>query len=149
MPGVDRNTARRYVEAAQTAGLERTADASAIDDDLVGAVVEAVRPDRPHGHGAAWDQLLAHEQQITDWVAGNGEHPPLTITKIEVLLTRQGCVVPYRTLHRFATERCGFGSRNLTVRVADGDPGIECQIDFGYLGCSPTRRMGGLGRCTR
>ena len=36
---------------------------------------------------------------------------------------RQGCVVPYRTLHRFASERCGFGRKDTTVRVADGDPG--------------------------
>jgi hypothetical protein len=51
----------------------------------------------------------------------------LTITKIEVLVARQGCLVPYRTLHRFASERCGFGPKNNTaVRVADGDPGIEC-----------------------
>jgi phytoene/squalene synthetase len=31
-----------------------------------------------------------------------------------------GVVVPYRTLHRFAVERCGFGRRRSTVRVADG-----------------------------
>ena len=43
-------------------------------------------------------------------------------------------MVPYRTLHRFAGERCGFGRKDTTVRVADGDPGVECQIDFGYLG---------------
>ncbi|WP_306305348.1 hypothetical protein [Rhodococcoides yunnanense] len=43
-------------------------------------------------------------------------------------------MAPYRTLHRLATERCGFGRKNLTVRVVDGDPGIECQVDFGYLG---------------
>jgi hypothetical protein len=102
---------------------------------LIGAVAEAVRPVRPHGHGAAWERLTPFEEQIRAWVAGDGEHPPLTITKIEVLLARQGCVVPYRTLHRFASQRCGFGRRNnTTVRVADGDPGIECQIDFGYLG---------------
>lgn len=42
--------------------------------------------------------------------------------------------MPYRTLHRFAGERCGFGRKDLTVRVADGGPGVECQVDFGYLG---------------
>ena len=58
----------------------------------------------------------------------------MTVTKIHTLLARQGCVVPYRTLHRFATQRCGFGRKDTTVRVADGAPGVECQIDFGYLG---------------
>jgi len=132
--GVDRKTARRYVEAAQAGGLRRDDDVSAIDDGLIGMVAEAVRPVRPDGHGAAWEQLLGFEGQITAWVAGDGETRPLTITKIQTLLERQGCVVPYRTLNRFASERCGFGCKDTTVRVADGDPGVECQIDFGYLG---------------
>ena len=54
--------------------------------------------------------------------------------KIEELLARSGCVVPYRTLHRFAVERCGFRAKATTVRVADGEPGVECQIDFGQMG---------------
>ena len=132
--GVDRKTVRRYVEAAQAAGLCRDDDVSAIDDGLIGVVAEAVRPARPDGHGAAWEHLLGFEEQITAWVAGDGEQRPLTITKIQTLLARQGCVVPYRTLNRFAGERCGFGRKDTTVRVADGDPGVECQIDFGYLG---------------
>lgn len=54
--GVDRKTARRYVAAAEAAGLTRDAGAGAgaVTDDLVGAVVEAVRPARPNGHGASW-----------------------------------------------------------------------------------------------
>jgi transposase len=133
--GVDRKTVRRYIEAAQAAGLRRDDSVEALEDSLIGTVAEAVRPVRPNGHGAAWERLVAFESQISAWVAGDGEHPPLTITKIETLLARQGCVVPYRTLHRFASQRCGFGKKtNTTVRVADGDPGIECQIDFGYLG---------------
>jgi hypothetical protein len=132
--GLDRKTVRRYVEAAQAAGLRQDDDADVIDDGLIGMVAEAVRPVRPDGHGAAWEQLLGFEEQISAWVAGDGEQRPLTITKIETLLARRGCVVPYRTLNRFATERCGFGRKDTTVRVADGDPGVECQIDFGYLG---------------
>lgn len=131
---LDRKTVRRYVEAAHAAGLCRGDDVSAIDDALIGAVAEAVRPVRPDGHGAAWEQLLGFEEQITAWVAGKGETRPLTVTKIHTLLARQGCVVPYRTLHRFASERCDFGRKDTTVRINDGDPGVECQIDFGYLG---------------
>ncbi|WP_371871031.1 hypothetical protein [Mycolicibacterium agri] len=132
--GLDRKTVRRYVEAAQAAGLRRDDDLGAVDDALIGMVADAVRPVRPDGHGAAWEQLLGFEEQITAWVAGTGGQRPLTVTKIHTLLARQGCVVPYRTLHRFASERCGFGRKDLTVRVADGDPGVECQVDFGYLG---------------
>jgi hypothetical protein len=100
--GVDRKTARRYVAAAFSC------------------------------HGAAWETLLAHEQQISEWMKAD-----LQLTNIHGKLTRRGVVVPYRTLHRFAVERCGFGHRRSTVRVADGKPGVECQLDFGRMGLIP------------
>lgn len=132
--GVDRKTARRYVQAAEAAGLDRSAGEDAVTDELIGAVVAAVRPARPNGHGAAWEELLAYEEQIGKWVAGGDGERPLTLVKVQELLARQGCVVPYRTLHRFAAERCGYRTRTATVRVADGEPGVECQIDFAQMG---------------
>jgi transposase len=84
------------------------------------------------------ETLLGHEKQIRAWVAGREiagqKQEPLSIVKIEELLARQGVKVPYRTLHRFAVERCGFRVRSTTVRVTDGEPGVECQIDFAQLG---------------
>lgn len=137
--GVDRKTARRYVQAAEAEGLVRGAGLEALSDELIGAVVAAVRPARPNGHGAAWDLLLAREEQIKAWVAGGKGHDPLSIVKIGELLARAGCVVPYRTLHRFAVERCGFRVKTTTVRVNDGEPGVECQIAFAQMGfiCDP------------
>jgi DNA-binding IclR family transcriptional regulator len=41
--GVDRKTARRYVEAAQTAGLVRDGGEVQLTDGLIGQVVEPVR----------------------------------------------------------------------------------------------------------
>jgi transposase len=127
--GVDRKTARRYVQAAVEAGLAREAGAGQLSDELVGQVAQAVRPVRPGGHGQAWEQLEACQEQIAGQVKAG-----LSVVKIGVLLERQGVVVPYRTLHRFCVERCGFGRTAATVRVADGEPGVECQLDFGYLG---------------
>jgi len=132
--GVDRKTARRYVAAAQAAGLARDAGVGAVTDELVGVVVDAVRPVRPNGHGPSWELLLAHEDQIRAWVTGGEGQAPLSIVKIEELLTRQGVRVPYRTLHRFAVERCGFRAKTTTVRVVDGEPGVECQLDFAQMG---------------
>jgi transposase len=132
--GVDRKTARRYVQTAEAEGLTRDAGVEALTDGLVGAVVAAVRPARLNGHGAAWELLLAREDQITEWIAGGQGQPGLSIVKIAELLARQGCVVPYRTLHRFAVERCGFRVKTTTVRVNDGEPGVECQIDFAQMG---------------
>lgn len=133
--GVDRKTARRYVEAARAAGLDRSAGFAAVDDALVGQVVGAVRPVRSNGRGAAWEVLLAHEEQIRAWVAGDGKDAKsLSIVKIQELLARQGVVVAYRTLHRFATQRCGYRVKETTVRVNDGEPGQELQVDFGHMG---------------
>jgi transposase len=127
--GVDRKTARRYVQAAEAVGVARDGGWGQVSDEVVGAVVAAVRPARPAGHGSAWQVLLAEQEQITEWV-GKG----LTVVKIGTLLGRRGVVVPYRTLHRFCVQCCGFGRGSETVRVADGEPGVECQVDFGKMG---------------
>jgi transposase len=127
--GVDRKTARRYIDAAVAAGVVRDGGLAQLTDELIGQVINAVRPERAQGHGPAWDRLLAVEDDLRGWVELG-----LQLTNVHGKLTRQGVVVPYRTLHRFAVERCGFGRVRSTVRVADGDPGVECQIDFGRLG---------------
>lgn len=51
--GVDRKTARRYVDAAVAAGLVRDGGEDQLTDELLGQVVAAARPARPQGHGAA------------------------------------------------------------------------------------------------
>ncbi|NLH70417.1 MAG: IS21 family transposase, partial [Brooklawnia sp.] len=85
--GVDRKTARRYVQAAQAAGLEREAGFAVVDDELVAAVVSAVRPARPNGHGAGWDALEAQRGQIQAWLAGDGKDAkPLSVVKVHELL---------------------------------------------------------------
>ncbi len=127
--GVDRKTVRRYIDAAVALGVCREGGPGQLTDEVIGQVINAVRPERAAGHGQAWDRLLAVEDDIAGWVKGG-----LQLTNVHGKLERRGVVVPYRTLHRFAVERCGFGHRQATVRVADGQPGMECQIDFGRLG---------------
>jgi hypothetical protein len=56
------------VEAALVAGPARDGGECQLTDELIGAVIAAVRPARASGHGAAWESLLAHEQQIRDRV---------------------------------------------------------------------------------
>jgi transposase len=127
--GVDRKTARRYVAAAVSAGLTREGGEGQLTDGLLGQVAGLVRPVRPEGHGSAWDALQACHAQVQAHVDDG-----LSVVKIGVLLERQGVRVPYRTLHRYCSERCGFGRKAPTVRVDDGEPGSECQLDFGYMG---------------
>ncbi|WP_141578802.1 hypothetical protein [Actinomadura sp. WMMA1423] len=101
--------------------------------------METVRPAHAGGHGASWEALEAEHARVQEWVRKDR----LSVTKIAVLLERRGVVVPYRTLHRFCVERCGFGRTAATVRVADGEPGAELQIDFAQIG--PLRNPG-MGR---
>lgn len=127
--GVDRKTARRYIGAAVGLGLDRHGGEAQLSEALIGAVCEAVRPSRPHGHGASWELCCGQEEAIKGWVVEG-----LTVAKIGDLLARRGVVVPERTLQRFCVERCGAGRRGTTVRVADGEPGKEAQVDFGRMG---------------
>ena len=93
--GVDRKTARRYVDAAVAAGLDRERGVGQLSDELIGAVVAVVRPDRPQGHGSVWESLCANHDQIQGWVTKG-----LTVVKVGDLLAREGVIVPQRTLHR-------------------------------------------------
>lgn len=131
LAALDRKTVRRYVAAAEEAGLDRTGGESQLTDELIAAVCEAVRPHRTDGHGAAWSELVARHDEVKGLVEDG-----LTVRKIHELLARRGVVVPERTLHRYVLEVLGHGrsARTTTVRVADGEPGSECQVDFGKMG---------------
>jgi hypothetical protein len=131
--GIDRKTVRRYLEAAKALGLERSSSEAQLTDELIGQLLERVRPHRPDGHGDAWRVLLKEEARIKAWVDQD-----LTVVKIGVLLGRNGIVVPHRTLARFCVERLGTAKRaTTTVRVNDPPPGVELQVDFGRLGLVP------------
>lgn len=75
---------------------------------------------------------MAAEGQLREWLV----EQRLTVVKAHELLARRGVVVPQRTLHRYALEVLGVGRsvRGKTVRVADGEPGRELQVDFGRMG---------------
>jgi transposase len=128
---IDRKTVRRYVEAAAAVGVERTGGEAQLSDEVLGAILERVRPQRSDGRGESWHRLEANTEQIKAWIDDEG----LSVIKVHALLTRTGVIVPRRTLERFCAELCGprRGAKK-TVRVADGPPGGELQIDFGRMG---------------
>ncbi len=130
--GLDRKSVRRYVAGAVEAGLVRDGGEGQLSDELLASVCEKVRPHRPAGRGAAWELLAANHELLRGWLVDDG----LTAVKAGELLARRGTVVPDRTLHRYALEMIGVGrsARGATVRVADGDPGVEVQVDFGKMG---------------
>ena len=113
---------------------------------FVGLVVEAVRPHRSDGHGGAWRLLAAHHDQIAGWVedgSDGGEDP-------RAAGPPRGDV-PWRTVQRYVLEVCGRSrGRGPTVRVADGEPGDELQVDFGRMGLIFDPASGpATGWCTR
>ena len=98
----DRKTARRYITAGIEAGLKRNDDEAQLTEALIGLVCQTVRPVRCSGHGDAGEVLLGEEERIKAWLAEG-----LTMTKAHGLLGRRGVTVPYRTMARFAGQRCG------------------------------------------
>jgi transposase len=132
LAGVDRKTVRRYVAAGMEAGVVQDGDEGQLGDELIGGVCERVRPHRRDGHGEGWAVCVARHDQLRAWLVGQ----ELTVVKTHELLGRQGVRVAQRTLHRYALEVLGVGreARKTTVRVADGEPGVELQVDFGRMG---------------
>ena len=128
--GLDRKTVRRYVHSAEATGLTRGGGSEALTDERIGAVLERLRVGSPGEHGTTWEVCEAHRAALQGWIDEG-----LTLTKAQALLTRTcGREVPYRTLHRFALRELGLGRERVTVRVADGKPGEELEVDFGLLG---------------
>lgn len=132
LAGMDRKTVRRYIDAGEQLGLDRDGDDDQLTDVFLGQVVEKARPHRTDGRGEARRLLDDHRDQLRVWLDKEG----LTVVKVHELLERSGIVVPERTLHRYALDELGIGRsvRGSTVRVNDGEPGDELQVDFGKLG---------------
>ena len=128
---VDRKTLRRYVEAAQAAGLKRGDSEDTLTDEFLGAVVEAVKAGRPSGeHGEVWALLEHHRGFIEEQLAKD-----LTMTKVHAQLARAtGETLPFSTFRRFCQAELGHRRDRSTVRLADGEPGSELQVDFGRMG---------------
>jgi hypothetical protein len=133
--GLDRKAVQRYIAAAAEAGLDRDADEDALDDELMAEICERARPHRRDGHGETWSVLQAHHDQLKAWLVDDG----LTAVKAIELLAREGVVVHEPILQRYALKvlRVERSARGRTLRVADGEPGAELQVDFGKMGLVP------------
>ena len=130
LSGLDRKTAARYIAAGMAAGVQRDAGEAQLTDELVGTVLLSLRAGRPRSE--SWARLSAERAFLEKSVEAG-----LTLVKIQVLLRRRGVSVPYRTLHRFCAAEFDYGRRKSTVRVADGEPGQEVQVDYGRMGLVP------------
>jgi len=125
--GLDPKTVRRYRDAAGAAGLR--AAGGAVNDDQLRDVLLALHPTGGRPRGDGWTQCAAQREPIRRWL-GDG----LRLTKIRKLLARQGVVIAYPTLYRFAVLELQFGRTATTIPVLDGQPGHELQVDTGWVG---------------
>jgi len=124
--GLDPKTVRRYVSAAEAAGLPGQGTFS---DEQVRDVLLALQPNGGRPHGEGWTRCGEQREAIQRWLASG-----LRLTKIRKLLARQGVLICYPTLYRFAVEQLQFGRTAPTVPVRDGEPGQELQVDTGWVG---------------
>jgi transposase len=128
--GLDRNTVRRIVHSAEKAGVQR--ETPWPDQDKLQAIREGMgRPGAPVASSKAEQQLKPRIDQIRGWL--DKDH--LLLTKVHELLGREGLVVSYSALHRFARKWCDFGTASsITVRRAESLAGEMAEADFGRLG---------------
>lgn len=124
--GLDPKTVRRYVRAAARAGVER--GGSGPSDEQVAAVMVALRAPRPRDHGEAWARCVAERPFLEEMLKRD-----VRLSKVRRLLRRRGVEIPYSTLHRYAVEELAFGRSAPTIPVADGEPGVELQLDVGWV----------------
>ena len=126
--GVARNTVRRYIEAAEAEGLSVCQTAEALSDECIGAVLARLRSAAQREHGDSWATCAARKSFIAKQLAAG-----LLLTKVHRLLKRNGVMVPYSTLYRFATSELDFGGTAPSVPIADCEPGQELQVDTGWM----------------
>lgn len=128
--GLDRNTVRRIVRLAEKAGVQR--ETPWPDQGKLEAIQQEMgRPGAPMTAGQAEQQLKPRTEQIRCWL--NKDH--LLLTKVHELLVREGLLVSYSALHRFARKWCDFGTASsITVRRAETLAGEMAEADFGQLG---------------
>ena len=124
----DRKTVARYVATATRLKLPRD---RALDEGEVHAVAQGVQARPMRDASAERCELEQHKGRIAAWL---GVARPLRLSKIHVLLRRDGIEASYATLRRFAIEELGWSKKPPTVRVDDAAPGQEAQIDFGRMG---------------
>ncbi len=123
---------RRYVAAGGGGRPGARRRRGQLTDELIGVVCETVRPHRTDGHGAAWAVLAAHHDQIKAWLVDEG----LTVVKVPRAPRPRGSRRPpaHPAPLRPGGARAWAARPHDHVRVADGEPGAELQVDFGRMG---------------
>jgi hypothetical protein len=115
--GLDRNTVRRMVRLAEEAGIRR--DLPWPDEGKLQTIRQQMgRPGAAVAAGAAEQRLKPQTDQIRAWLKKDN----LLLTKVHELLGREGLVVSYSGLYRFARKWCDFGTASAITRATSPEP---------------------------
>ena len=112
--GLSRQTVRRYIDAAEAAGL--TPGGPEPSEEQLAALA-TLSLSGPRQVEAPSEELLSPwAEQIERWL----ETDRLQLTRIQELLAGRGCEVSYTTLRRFIRRRGWRHRQPSTVRMDDG-----------------------------
>ena len=135
--GLDVKTVRRYLKVAEACGLRQEQGPSGLTEELTALLMAKLEPGGGRRRGDGWSVCEEHRDFI-----GRHLKARVRLTKIRKLLRRQGVLVSYATLRRFAVRELGFSSQAPTLPVVDGEPGQELQLDTGWVGSLEPNLLG-------
>jgi hypothetical protein len=129
MVGLDPETVRGYVKAAEASGLVAGSGDALLTEEMWAAVSKRLPRDGGRPRGQGWEICEGQQEFIRGLLAED-----VQLTKVRKLLRRQRKVqVSYGILRRFARERLGWAEPETTIPVMDGEPGQEVQLDTGWM----------------
>lgn len=126
--GIDVKTVRRYTSAAALAGLSQEDGDAGLTEEIVAAVMagRCREAHRPRGEG--WGRCESRREFVERHLERG-----VRLSKVRKLLRRDGVEVSYATLRRWAMATLEFGRGAPTVPLAEGEPGVELQLDTGWV----------------
>jgi len=127
--GFDRNTIRKYVRLAQTAGVQRGTPFPQ-ECELVNRLKEVQAPALLR-ETPGQDQIIPHRE----WMEGLlREEEEITAKQIwRLFREKTGLPLGYCTMKRYLRSQFQFGAPPVTVRL-EVSPGSQAQVDFGSAG---------------
>lgn len=139
--GRSRETVCRYQKTARKLGW--VPGQREPDEALAAQVAVRLRPG-PRDVTPSDSENIFRQQRdrLKNWIAPENPNEALTLTKVLILLKREGLTISYSALYRFAVREFGFGGPDPTVRMADTAPGEVAEVDFGKLGLIPDPETG-------
>ena len=141
--GLSRQTVRRYIDAAEAAGL--TPDGPEPSEEQLAALA-TLSLSGPRQVEAPSEELLSPwAEQIERWL----ETDRLQLTRIQELLAGRGCEVSYTTLRRFIRRRGWRHRLPSTVRMDDGSRARWRRWTSAASASSGTPRAAAGARCGR